>query len=166
MAQRKRRHDLKNVDQAAADGGASAPSPGDCKQRRWQEQREQEQQMICAFRDVPGSKPEGGAESAPRDALRGCAAQLAERHVVDRLVLVAGLRSQGKPLILRNKAIDQIHGDATLVMVHKPELMLTAGCCEGRRKRQFDLTGTLLHPFGCWESRRDQVQRQPLAVFL
>src|SRR5579871_7057613 len=125
-------HDAQDVDQAAADCRAPFPSAFERQQRSRQQQGQKKQEMIRPLGDVTNAEVKRSGESAPsktlrrRGILRRSGASFGERHLIERLVLVAALRSQLKILVLGQEAVDQIDGDAALVMVLEGELMLAA----------------------------------------
>ena len=143
----------------------------DGKERCGQQQREQEEQVICTFRDVPDAEAEHTIEPAIPEQQRSrrkrdlrLTTRLHILQLIKGLHLIAFLRHDANGFVARNKAIDQIRGDAALVVVFQDERAVLAAARQSGRELDLNFTNAFLHFRNAWESKRKYVRLQMVSV--
>src|SRR6201999_2842936 len=110
MSQGKRGHNPEDVEQARSNRNRLAPSAAEREQRGGQKQREQKEEMVRAFGNVPHSETEGPSEATQGKPSRRRLSRrrFGEREFIGRLVLIAGLRFDPEARVLRNQRVGQV----------------------------------------------------------
>src|SRR5580698_621217 len=95
--------------------------------------------MVRALGDVTYAEPECSRDAAEagRGRLRRGSGSLLEIQLIDGLVHVAVLRGDADIVVSGNQAVDQVNGDAALVMIFKDQPAVDAAA--RRVGGEFDL---------------------------